>query len=566
MNNVHRARSDKGQRATVELCTFIIFARYVWQSRLSLETSRKMLREESQVAQVVSNNKQLQHMHKQLTISQRIREARKARHNPHQKSERPLTEIRRKKITEEINRQEKKLKRIHTIGVETYNALVRCNPKVSTNKAYRFALHYLLIERDFVNNQGFVLLPDYKIAVWCGTQAIEQYISGNFNCGVFLKALKADVLPDLVMSDYYGPSKEDKGQCRCVINDGLQGLVEYALDDFDEKERYDLLSMMRWNRTNAKANRDRLIAEVLAQEWSYEQQAKVAHYLHTLPFGLFTKQIPYRIQEASDYIKPAPGIDSKERRRQYCILHRIEDCPQPIYRPGQSKRNARLFAFDSLCDVERHVRRILCQGWHEVDLVSCYPAISARIWNIEQVQSMIECGVDVWNAIAGELGIVESERENKRDVIKEGGCRLLCGGKIDKTNELLKKHGIEGVVADSPTLMAMVRAVQKVKQRVRVEGGTQTPMGWIACPNRKDKSVRSHLSNVLAAYELALIAPCFEVAERSHDFTITICQHDGFSIKLRQEDRLQQVLTRLNKAIKPVAEQYGIVTHLEYKT
>lgn len=228
--------------------------------------------------------------------------------------------------------------------------------------------------------------------------------------------------------------------------------------------------------------------------------------------------------------------------------------------------NARLFAFDSLCDVERGVRRILCQGWHEVDLVSCYLAISARIWNIEQVQSMIERGVDVWNAIAGELGIIESERENKRDMIKEVGCRLLCGGHIDKTNELLEKHGIDGMVQDSITLKSIVKAMQKVKRLVRVECGTQTPMGWIACPSRKDKSVRSHLSNVLAAYELALIAPCFDVAERSKDFTITICQHDGFSIKLRQEDRLKQVLARLSETVKPVAEQYGIVTHLEYKT
>jgi hypothetical protein len=196
----------------------------------------------------------------------------------------------------------------------------------------------------FVDDQGRLLIPDYKIAVWCGAQSIEQYINGNFHSGAFLKALKADVLPDLVTSDYHGPSKEDKGQCRYVINDGLHDLVEHALDDFDEKERYDLLSMVRWNRANAKANRDRLIAEALAQEWPYEQQAKVAHYLHSLPFGLFTKQIPYRIQEASSYIKQAPSMDNHEKRRQYRILRRIEDSPQPIYRPGQSMRNARLFA------------------------------------------------------------------------------------------------------------------------------------------------------------------------------------------------------------------------------
>lgn len=500
--------------------------------------------------------------------SERIRELRKLRHNPHQKSERPLKPVREKKITEEIKRHERRAKIMHTVGLETYNALVRHNPKVRASRAYRFALRYLLIDRDFVDGQGRLLIPNYKIAVWCGSEGIKQYINGNFDGGAFLRALTADVLPDLEVGGWRGPDKELDGQCRYVVNDGLYDLVEHALYDFNEQERYDLLSMVRWNYANAKANRDRLIAEALVQEWPYEPQARVASYLHALPFGLFAKQIPERIAEARNYVKHCTDMDGLEKSRQYRILRRIEDCPQPVYRPGQSMRNARLFAFDSLCDVERNVRRILCRGWHEVDLASCYPAIAARIWHIERIQTMIERGDDVWDAIAGELGIVKSERDDKRDVVKEAGCRLLCGGHIDKTNEeVLAKHGIDGIVEDSPTLMAIVRAVQKVKRRVRAEGGTQTPMGWIACPpSRKDKPLRSHLANVLAAYEMALIAPCFEVAERSQDFTITICQHDGFSIKLRQEDRAQQVLDRLNDAVAPVARLYGIVTRLEYKT
>jgi len=525
-----------------------------------------MIEQESQGANLLTHNELLQHVRSQLPISERIRNARKARYNPKQKSERPLTEIRRKKIEQEAKRQERKLKRMHTIGVETYNVLVRHNPKVRANLAYRKALRYLLIDRDFVDGQGRLLIPDYKIAVWCGAQGIKDYIKGNFRGWAFIKALTADVLPDLVTGGWRGRDKELEGQCRYIVNDGLYDLVEHALDDFDEKIRYDLLSMKLWNRANAKKNRDQLIAEAEMQQWPYEQQARIAHYLHRLQFGLFAKQIPDRIEEARNYIKRASDMDSQEKRRQFRKLRRIQDCPQPVYRPGQSMRNARLFAFDSLCDVERNVRRILCRGWHEIDLVSCYPAIAARIWHIERLQSMIEREVDVWNAIATELGVDESERQSKRDVVKEVGCRLLCGGHIDKTNELLEKHGVDGIVQDSPTLMAIVRTVREVKRQVRADGGTQTPMGWIDCPSRKEKSVRSHLGNVLAAYELSLIAPCFTVAEQSTDFTIVIAQHDGFSIKLRQEDRLKQVLVRLNEAVKPVAEQFGIITRLDCKT
>lgn len=504
----------------------------------------------------------------QLTNTERIRQLRKARHNPYQKSDRPLRAIRQKKIDEEIRHQERTMKRVHTVGAEIFKTLVQHNTKVRAREAYRLALHYLLIDRDFVDGQGYVLVPDYKVAAWCKAEGgIEQYASGNFNTGAFLRALTIDVLPDLLTNDYHGPDRGLRGQCRYVVNDGLGDLVKHAIFDFDETERYDLLSMVRWNRKNAKANRDRLIEEARVQRWPYPQQKRVADYLHTLPFGLFAKQIPERIAEAREYVKHDTHMDDLEKTRQYRILRRIEDNPQPVYRPGQSMRNARLFAFDSLCDVERHVRRILCRGWHEVDAVNCFPAIAARVWHIEQLQTIIDRGDDVWNVIASELGIPRSEWDAMRDAVKEAGCRLLCGGRIDKTNEnVLWKHGVPGMVKDSLTLMSIVRAVQRVKRHVRAEGGTQTPMGWIALTCPKDDVVRSHLSNVLAAYELALLAPCQEVAAQSQDFTITIWQHDGFSIKLRWEDRARNVLDRLNDAIAPVARLYGINTRLEYKT
>ncbi len=131
---------------------------------------------------------------------------------------------------------------------------MRHNPKVKQSQAYRFALRYLLIDRDLVNADGHLLVPDYKVAVWCKPKGIEQYINGNFNANAFLRALTADVLPDLLTSGYQGPDKEDnKGQCRYVVNDGLHDLVRHAIFDFNETERYDLISMARWLQPKRKA-------------------------------------------------------------------------------------------------------------------------------------------------------------------------------------------------------------------------------------------------------------------------------------------------------------------------
>jgi hypothetical protein len=182
------------------------------------------------------------------------------------------------------------------------------------------------------------------------------------------------------------------------------------------------------------------------------------------------------------------------------------------------------------------------------------------------VQAIIDRDDDVWDTIAGELGVMLCECKVKRDVFKRTGCRLLCDGRIGFTNAFLWEHDVDAIVQDSPTLMAIIHAVRRVKSEVRANGGTMTPLGWIELPSRKDKPVRAHLAYVLQAYELALILPCFDVVERSQDFTITICQHDGFSIKLRWEDRASNVLDRLNDAIAPVAKLYDINTRLEYKT
>ncbi len=500
--------------------------------------------------------------------SERIRHNRRRRHDPRQKSDRPLREIRQKRVEREREKHARQIKHLHTVGVEIYDALVRSNPKVRQSEAYRFAIRYILLDRDFIDDQGHLQLPDYKIAVWCGDEAVEQYKNGNFNAGAFLAALQADVLPDLVVGNYHGPNKEGKGQCRYIVNDGLGALVEHALNDFTEQERYDLLTMRRWNRHNAKANHDRLIAEALAQTWPYPQQARIASYLHRLPFRLFASQVPERIEEARSHIEHNPTLGSRERRRELKKLRRIQDCPQPVYFPGGSLKNARLFATDSLQDIQRDARRILCRGWREVDLVACYPSIAATLWQIGRIRDMLKQGVDVWGVISDELGVAPYESRWKREVVKEAGNRLLCGGLVSVCNDMLSDGGIAGIVQESPTLMAIVEARDKAMRRARINGGTMTPVGWIDCHSRRqgDRPARSHMANVLAAYEIALLLPCYEVAERSTDFTIVVQQHDGFSVKLRWGDRSQQVLDRLNDAVAPVARMYGIVTRLVYKT
>ncbi|MGB8344778.1 MAG: hypothetical protein WCD86_07835 [Ktedonobacteraceae bacterium] len=475
-------------------------------------------------------------------------------------------EIRRERVYKEVYYHERRISRVHTVGEDVYDALIRHNTKAQQTRAYREALRYLLIDRDFRDKQGKLLIPDYKVAVWCGDRAIRAYINGNFNTEAFLQALKADVLPDLEWSGYHGVDAEIwRGQCRYVANDNLNELVEHALYGFKAETRYDLLSMAKWNRRGAKINRDILVEKAQRQHWPYEQQENIAGYLHALPFGLFATQIEKNKDAA---IAQVMGLAAELREDRARKLQSIFDNPQPIYSPGESGLNARLFAPDSLCDIDRGERRVLCEGWHEVDMKASYLAIAASVWNIRHVQDILRGGRDAWDTIAAELFIPESEREARRDGVKHAGMALLCGAGEGKANEILLDSGIRGFVKNSPTLLAIRAASRTASARAKEDGGSMTPFGWLVYGKNDDRDDYdgSHLSHVLSTYELTLIMPCFEVARKSSDFTIMMLQHDGFSIKLRREDRAEQVLSRLNAAMEPEARGRNIDTMLVYKT
>ncbi len=484
---------------------------------------------------------------------------------------------RRTKVDIERKYQDLILKRECTVGVELFNQLVRHNDKVRGNNAYKHALYYMVVDRDFIDSEGHVLIPDYKIAVWCGSEGIREYIAGNFKSEVFLKQFKKDVLHALRWSEpVWIDSDHATGKCRHIINETIADLVDFHLLNFN-RERYSMVAGSKYNIGNVRRRHNELVEDSKAIIWPYpDVQTDIAGYLHDRPLSLFTKQVTEeRVSLAKDSIVTSSTLNGKTKRKELRALHYIADMPKPFYKPAKSHLNARLFTNASLCTIDREARRILCNGWYELDLKACYPSIAASIWNIKCIQDMLANGIDVWNSISHELGIPHKYMELSRDAVKALGCRLLCGGLVKAAHVNL---GIDladlgiGIVANDiescPTLVAIINAVKVEGDRAKLRGytDTDTSIGRIELPDRKAKTVRSHLANVLSAYELALIAPCFEVAKESTDFTITMLQHDGISIRLdKGEDRLQQVVTRLNKEVASVASRFGILTSLVCK-
>ncbi len=289
------------------------------------------------------------------------------------------------------------------------------------------ALYYMIVDRDFVDKEGHVLIPDYKIAVWCGSEGIKQYLGYRFNAEKFLKAFKKDVLPSLEWSTpVWMDENHETGQCRHIINETIADLVDSHLFDFDT-ERYSIVAGTKHHIKAARERHSELVDDHKALVWPYPSvQNDIAQYLLDLPFSLFTRQITdKRVEEAKDCIVNNPYLSDTTKRKELNALHCVADMPKPFYNPGGSGKTARLIPTNSLCTIDRKARRILCEGWYELDLKGCYPAIAARLWKIECIQDMLgsksDSKADVWDKISRELGIPDEYRGLTRDAVKQCG-------------------------------------------------------------------------------------------------------------------------------------------------
>ncbi len=481
---------------------------------------------------------------------------------------------RKLEIEREKRYQAKRLARPWTLGRTLYEQLNLHNPRIRARPGYRQMVRYLLHDRNFEDAQG-LLLPAAKIAVFEGEQACKQYINGRYRASHFLWEFERDVLPGFAWRGWSYDRDTGKGRCRGVEPESIAHLVAAARQDFAETERYEVLTGRKWNEKNRREQNVQMCKQAEQIAWPYEEQRPIAAYLHALPLRIFEKQVLPRVQDAYRAIVQDRSLSQEEQGRRLGPLQAIRDLPKPFYRPGESGQDARLFAHRSLCDVKRALRRLLCEGWYEVDLKAAHLAIAAAIFPIAPLQDALRHGADPWRLIAEELGLidlVEQQGEALRDALKQALYRPLNGGTLEESQQELRtvcaQHGIRDMrpLHASPLVAALMQAVKKQRQEVQARGYTDTPLGRVDLRGTDKDSINSHLSYTFHAYELALIAPCFEIAQQSTDFLIVLHQHDGFSVQLRQEDRARQVLNRLNRAVAAVAGKYEIITRLEYKT
>ena len=306
-----------------------------------------------------------------------------------------------------------------------------------------------------------------------------------------------------------------------------------------------------------------------------------------LPFQHMSEHIPEAIHEAKRIAKENPN-EEEEMQKQCKILHGLYSNLQPFYKPTEN--SPRLFEDGyGLTYLDRRLRKIVTQGSWEIDLASAQLAVNARLWNVQEVQEFLAKGGNIWQHLFDRYKIPNSD--TAKQVFKTALYSLCYGAgkrRIRKDwMEVCAIHNLDLPLSKfyrSPLIQALFRAREEQIENILDAGGAKncfgqfipvTPLFSTEVIERKyfeaykRHRVRSILAQCSQAYELLLLEPVIRLAiaskEKSHKFTISLWQHDGFSAFASHPEEMEGWMNRLKIEVAVRAVRLGIQTSLEVK-
>jgi hypothetical protein len=171
-----------------------------------------------------------------------------------------------------------------------------------------------------------------------------------------------------------------------------------------------------------------------------------------------------------------------------------------------------------------------------------------------------------WDELFCWLG-VESSAEMKKRL--KCATYSLCYGATKETIRLGKQEG-EGLgehterFLSHPLVAELWRARNACLRRISADKGMVNDYGdWIAVELRS-VSKRSVLAQVGQSYEQALIVEVFKLAKTTDEFTITLYQSDGVSLRFKDSRRKVLWHDRIDSAVNDKAQALGMHTKLAW--
>lgn len=451
----------------------------------------------------------------------------------------------------------------------------KCFPALDEDPAYWRFFSYLIAGDFFDRDSGQLVLSRDVVA-----DAVRKAGDKNVKAGDFLKRFKKQVMGDRFD---YRDGWVAKVQARLLEKLVLPEQLKKALEEEDfmvSSGKVNLADGKVFNTKKARLMREGLKAQAMrAIEYAKNLEAEeMLRYLNMLPHNLFTS-----VWKNKKQVKQAvAALDEGRGKTQIeAYVRSIMREPQPFYRPSAGVGD-RIFGIGgNLTNVGAGIRAILVPEWYEADLKNSQLAILARIGEIKEVQSFLAQGENVWAELCRHMGVPPDKYTDGKMALK--GCLYPTTYGMSRANlktTVVKKFDEKGLVGDPRKFLkhwiikALIKARMELGRRIRAKGGMETCYGrfierrssqevfW----SENEEEVETHqiMAIVAQALEMHLIYPAFELAKAHRkDFTITLAQHDGFSVKFHR--RAEEWKKRIKKVIQERIDLWEINTTIEWK-
>ena len=483
----------------------------------------------------------------------------------------------------------------YSISKELSDSIYKYYPNLVKSAAYRKLFLHLMFGRIY---EGYALISREVLAS-C-EECFHLVKHRNYNGSKFLSNFQSSIgLPLQIKSYNYL-----EGKARLALPKFVKEVEESLIIEVSNfllgntQEMYNFITGKKMNSKVLTSIKKELSDEVkLFYDNASEEALPLLEYLNDLPTNVFTSKVnetrPLVIEtlvklessEVNPRLKKAKDVQL--RQIEASLLMCIYEIPKPYYKPSSAGRTVRVFPHNqSMLQLHKSLRKVMCTGWTEYDLVSSQLAIVAKLWNISLVEEFLKSGKHIWTDLFNHLGkdyvVLKKENQtyfnNLKGLLKESLYSLIYGMKksalLSNLTVGFKKLNIKekgDFLFTHPIIAALYQAREIKLAQVLSDG--KLVMSWYNNKTlilegkdikEKQNNVKSLIAQEAQLMEMLLITPVFDLAKKNKDsFTITLLQHDGLTIKFKDNFYKSIWDTRIKEVVSKEALKYQVITELE---
>lgn len=342
------------------------------------------------------------------------------------------------------------------------------------------------------------------------------------------------------------------------------------------------------------------------------EQQELQEYLNNLK----PNQLLYRInnnfdlawQTAQNIPNPSSRIHNLELLTRIWENRQIWSIFNKSIQYRCTENSMRLFSVgETLLGLSKDVRKALCAGWIELDLVSAQTAICAAVWEVKEVIDFLAANQSIWDYLAQHLEpLLEQlmgqsiEANNLKKLLKNMWYAVLFGASIPSKKKKTKaqenktpqnNYSIIQTLEDwwnnlqsqplSEEAIAQILKTYKSIDLVKVMlKARRTRLKQFKQPDKTHKLVDINgvtwtkslkqgytlLPIEAQSYEFYLMTKVvFDYFKSLSHASIQLWQHDGVTISIKNNNHLEQVKTKLNKKLEQVLKELETEKKINYK-